>query len=347
MVTERRLRAILQEMPVLMDAFDQRDCIVIWNTECERVSGYAAAEIIGNSHAMELLYPDADYRAMMWEEAKRRRDEQYNCIWEMTAKDGSIKTIEWFNVGARLKVPGWQEWSIGIDITERRRLETVLHDATQHEQRRLGAELHDGLGQELAGLSLLATGLAKKRAKNDPELQRELTQLAEIAANAITTCKSIARGLAPVQGSSRGLAEALRGLAADTSARLGTALVGFVDESLASSKLTYEACNHLYRIAQEALSNALQHAGARSVQMRLCIDRKKVSLQIVDDGQGFRVPAASPFGIGIKTMSDRALSIGGRLTIAAMQRGGTRVSCECHNRGAEGSRATTRGDARR
>ena len=94
-------------------------------------------------------------------EANRRRHEEYSSVWDLIAKDGSRKTIEWFNMSARMAIPGWREWSVGIDITERRRLEDALREATQHEQWRLGSELHDGLGQELTGLSLLATALAR------------------------------------------------------------------------------------------------------------------------------------------------------------------------------------------
>src|SRR5712675_1847360 len=136
--SERRLRMIVQGMPVLMDAYDANGLIVAWNAECERVSGYAAAEIIANPRAMEILYPDSKYRELKLEEAYRRRDEEYSSVWELTAKDGSLRTIEWFNVGARLEIPGWLEWSVGIDITERRRLEDALREATLREQRRLG-----------------------------------------------------------------------------------------------------------------------------------------------------------------------------------------------------------------
>jgi PAS domain S-box-containing protein len=175
-------------MPVLMDAFDDDGCIVVWNAECERVSGYSAAEMIGDPLAFEKLYPDAEYRTFMLDQAAQRRDEDYSSVWELTAKDGTRKTVEWFNVGARLKVPGWSEWSIGIDITERRRLEIALQEATTREQRRIASDIHDGLGQELSGLSLLATGLAREHATRDAKLAHDLRQLAELASRSVMTC---------------------------------------------------------------------------------------------------------------------------------------------------------------
>lgn len=113
----RWARDILQGMPVLLDAFDGDGRIVVWNAECERVTGYSAADMLGNRRALEILYPDKEYRTFMLEEAWRRVDDDYSSAWELTANDGTQKTVEWFNVGARLKVPGWFQWSIGIDIT--------------------------------------------------------------------------------------------------------------------------------------------------------------------------------------------------------------------------------------
>jgi PAS domain S-box-containing protein len=101
-----------------MNAFDGDGCIVVWNAECERVTGYSTAEIVGNPLALQMLYPDIEYRTSMLEEANRRLDDDYSSVWKLTAKNGARKIVEWFNVGARLKVPGWFQWSIGIDICE-------------------------------------------------------------------------------------------------------------------------------------------------------------------------------------------------------------------------------------
>jgi PAS domain S-box-containing protein len=331
---EARLRAIVQGMPVLLDAFDDQGLLVAWNSECERVTGYRAEEIIGNPRALELLYPDPAYLQAMMTEADDLRNEEYSRTYELTAKDGSQKSIEWFNVGARLKIPGWLEWSVGIDITERRRLEAALHEAAVHEQRRLGHDLHDGLGQELTGLSLLASSLAKRHAAGDPELAAELAALAEIAANAIGTCKSVARGLAPVDEPTRGLGDALRRLAAGFPHAGGGIVVSFEEESTATPQITLEACNHVYRIAQEALTNAVRHSGARHVRVELRTDAQRLRLRVSDDGQGLPEPGTTAAGMGLRTMRHRATAIGARLSIAAGRHGGTVITCDCPNRAA-------------
>lgn len=325
-------RGILQGMPVLMDAFDDDGCIVVWNAECERVSGYSAAEMIGNPLAFEKLYPDVEYRTFMLDQAAQRRDEDYSSVWELTAKDGSRNTVEWFNVGARLKVPGWSEWSIGIDITERRRLEIALQEATIREQRRIASEIHDGLGQELSGLSLLASGLAGKHATRNSKLAHDLSQLAELASRSVTTCRLLAQGLAPLQEHQNSLQEALRRLASDSNGRASGLKVLFSEDTSAASLLSPEVNNQLYRIAQEALNNALKHSGAHLVRIHLCIDRNKIILRISDDGSGFGAQLPSSRGMGMQTMRDRAAAIGGRLSISTEDRRGTVILCECHNR---------------
>jgi PAS domain S-box-containing protein len=317
---------------VLLDAYDENDLIVAWNAECERVSGYRAAEIIGNPQAMSMLYPDSEYRALMLSEAQRRRHEDYSSVWDLIAKDGSRKTIEWFNVGARMSILGWREWSVGIDITERRRLEDALREAAQHEQRRLGRELHDGLGQELTGLSLLATALAREPVARDPALTLALQNLASIAARAIATCKNIARGLGGIRKPQESLTDALRELINGLSEQSRDIRFAYVDTIQGTLRISAEACNHVFRIVQEAVSNALKHAAARYIHVEFTVDAEWVRVEVCDDGCGITPPAGQAGGMGLASMRDRASAIGARLVVApAAAQGGTFVQLECPN----------------
>lgn len=323
---------ILQDMPVLMDAFDSDDRIVVWNTECERVTGYSADEMIGNTRALEILYPDTEYRTLMMEEQARHRGESHSRVWELMAKDRSRKAIEWFNLGARIHVPGWSQWAIGVDITERLRLETALQEATTREQRRIAREMHDGLGQELSGLSMLASGLAVQPAVQDATLERDLRQLAELARRSVETCRLLACGLAPLQDHQNSLAAALRRLAIDNTNRVGGPTVVFAEEASAASNLSEEATNHLYRIVQEALNNALKHSAANTVTVQLIVNRTKVTICVIDDGRGLGTTPRHSHGMGMQTMRDRASAIGGRLSITPNSPTGTVIRCECRNR---------------
>ncbi|MBD2021331.1 PAS domain S-box protein [Leptolyngbya sp. FACHB-36] len=115
---EERLRLVLQNMPVMLDAFNADGIPIIWNSECERVTGYSAAEIIGNPNTMELLYPDQEYRDRMLAEWAQRGNDFRDWAWKIRCKDGSTKTVLWSNLSDQFPIPGWAGWGVGIDITE-------------------------------------------------------------------------------------------------------------------------------------------------------------------------------------------------------------------------------------
>jgi PAS domain S-box-containing protein len=129
--SEEHLRLVVQNMPVMMDAFDAEKNIIAWNRECERVTGYSAEEIIGNPHALELLYPDAAYREGMLGEHGTRVHNYRNWEWHITCKDGTVKTIAWSNISAEFPIPGWVTWGIGVDVTER---QAALDERQQTEE---------------------------------------------------------------------------------------------------------------------------------------------------------------------------------------------------------------------
>lgn len=132
--SERRLRLTLENLPVMVDALDKDGRMLLWNHECERVTGYSAEEMVGNPQALELLYPDPSYREQMALALKdtlgsdpgpRRRE------WQITCKDGTHKTIAW-SVNTQIRIPGYDVWGIGEDVTER---DKVLQQLKESEAR--------------------------------------------------------------------------------------------------------------------------------------------------------------------------------------------------------------------
>lgn len=123
---EDTLRGILQNMPVMMDAFDENGTIITWNSECERVTGYSADEIIGNSNVIELLYADPVYRDEMMQIWAQLGNNYRNWEWKIWCKDGTIKTILWSNLSEQFPVAGWASWAIAIDISDRKQAELQL-----------------------------------------------------------------------------------------------------------------------------------------------------------------------------------------------------------------------------
>lgn len=330
--SEQRLRALVEGLPVLMDAFDEDGVIVAWNKECERVTGYRAEEIIGNPLAIEWLYPDPDYRAAMLDDAQKHSLHAYrNRAWDLRTKDGKMRTVAWSNVGADVQIPGWKEWGIGIDITERRRLELALQQASEYEQRRLGQELHDGLGQELAALALLAYSLASNPDLTNEPVRQELDRLAQIARQAVRSGRAIAHGLAPLDESEGDLIEALRRMTQHHLAEVSGTQVVLEEQLSAELAIPETARSHLYRIAQEALNNAIRHAKAQSVKMELVVTPRTVRLTISDDGKGFTARAERSVGMGLRTMQNRATAIGASLSIRTESETGTSITVECLN----------------
>lgn len=126
-----RLRKVVENMPVMMDAFDADGNIVVWNRECERVTGYGAEEIVGNAKAMAMLYPDDAYRERMMKEWKERGNDYRNWEWEVTCKDGSKRIISWSNISGRMPIPGWETWGVGMDVTQRKQVERALSESEE------------------------------------------------------------------------------------------------------------------------------------------------------------------------------------------------------------------------
>ena len=152
--SEERLRQVLQNMPVMLKARDEDGNFLIWNRECENVTGFKADEIIGNPHAMELLYPDMAHRKDMidqWEGC----EEFYNRERQMISKDGQTRTAFWSNISQKFPIPGWASWSVGIDVSLQKRAEQKLLESKE-KYRKLSQEfstLLDGIPDMILLLS--------------------------------------------------------------------------------------------------------------------------------------------------------------------------------------------------
>ncbi len=124
--SEIRLKRIIENMPVMLDAFDENNKIVAWNKECEKVTGYTEEEILSHPDPMSLLYPDPAYLERMTQDLIAHEFTFRGKEWELTAKDGTKKHIIWSNNSKQFPIEGWTFWATGVDMTEHRKAEQAL-----------------------------------------------------------------------------------------------------------------------------------------------------------------------------------------------------------------------------
>jgi signal transduction histidine kinase len=206
-------------------------------------------------------------------------------------------------------------------------LARAMRDASNRERRKLAQEVHDGLGQVLTGMSLMLAAFTSSQKQAGHPTNECLSQLEKLNRGAIATCHDIAHGLSPVGYAGGGLVNALeemvtrlRGSAQPT--------VQFAAIKGAALNLDLDAQDHLYRIAQEAVTNAQRHAKAEAIHVTLDIQPAIVRLEIEDDGVGVDAGRHSE-GIGLRGMQYRAESIGAQVWVTPRTPRGTCVICSC------------------
>jgi PAS domain S-box-containing protein len=218
------------------------------------------------------------------------------------------------------------ELVFALDVTERRAFGQALIEAIAGEQRRIGEEIHDGLGQELTGLALSARALANRAERERDAIAGDLDQLAALATSCIQDSRRIVQGLSPLSDADSNLDVALNALA-ERSSLSGTA-VRFRSRQESPLGFELKVRNHLYRIAQEAVQNALKHSHASTIEIELWTRPDRVRLSILDNGQGMPTDGTLGTGIGMRTMRFRASAIGGKLLMGQREGGGNSVVCE-------------------
>jgi len=212
------------------------------------------------------------------------------------------------------------------DATARRQLEREVLEVSNREQQRIGNDLHDGLGQELTGIALLLRGLENRAEREAPSLSPAIEEVALLVNDAIFTTRALARGLSPVTFDRGGLAFALEELARRLSATFHIDVRCEADHAL-DRGLTSANALHLYRIAQEAVTNAAQHGQADRVQISLCHDADRGLLRIEDNGTGFNLAVHQSKGLGLRIMHYRTQMMAGSLRIEPTRPHGTVVCC--------------------
>jgi len=238
------------------------------------------------------------------------------------AIDYVVKTPETLAALPEIAAEALQEWAL---MLEHQRLQDEVAELPARQQQQLGRELHDGLGQQLTGLGLLARSLMKRLMDAGPREREMVEQLATGLDHALSDVRTLSHGLMPVPMDAYGLVSALEELARRVSRQSGIKIeLQHENPILVSDN---ETATHVYRIVQEAINNAIKHARASKITLLLEAYEDEAVIEIRDDGNGLPENLPCSKGLGMRTMHHRCKLFGGSLDIYTHDDGGTRVRC--------------------
>ncbi len=320
---------------------DNEQRIVRFNPFFERLSGWRIDEVRGREFAKVFL-PDegrAELRKR-FENAIHSEHSRGHTLSILTkSKDALV--VEWYN--SRLSDASGDRdglLCIGVDNTQRRSLEAQIERITEREQRRIGQELHDSIGQELTALRIFSEHLAEQLESietRDPSACDDVGPLKSLASKisdglrtASQNVQTLSRSMAATSIGTETLQSLLSNMATTTDSLPGLSCTFRFNES--SYEVNNIVAQHLYRIAQEAVNNAIKHSSASRIDLRLTLKKSEILLEVRDNGTGFDAADApaendQSQGIGLQVMRYRADLIGADIAITESEQGGTSVKC--------------------
>ncbi|MCS1406917.1 MAG: Sensor protein FixL [Verrucomicrobia subdivision 3 bacterium] len=332
-----RLQSILDTAVEGIITIDEEGAIEDFNSAAERIFGYRQAEVMGKN--VGILMP----------EPYHSRHDDYLKAYRTTGKakiigigrevvgrrkDGTVFPMDlsvsevWF--GEQRSFCGFVR-----DISERKQLEKEILAISDRERLRIGQDLHDDLGQHLTGVEFMCQTLEQTLKAKGVEEASAVQEIGRLVRSAIAHTRRLARGLSPIILDPGGLIPALGELAEATAKRFRIRCEfqcprHFVidDEATAS---------HLYRIAQEAIQNAIKHGRATEIEIGLTKTPERTALSVRDNGKGILKKLPKKRGMGLRVMGYRAGLIGGSLAVQRRNEGGTTVLCTVHQQSRAGS----------
>ncbi len=211
------------------------------------------------------------------------------------------------------------------EVAERERLEKEILNISEHERQRIGHDFHDSLGQHLTATAMAGQVLQEKLAAKSLPEATDANSLVQLVEQAVELTRQLSRGLAPIEMTGEGLMDSLRELATSTEDRSKTRCDFICGEPVLMHDSP--AATHLYRIAQEAVNNAIKHAKASRIVIRLSGNNGVVKLVVEDNGVGLPQPLPKGSGMGLRIMNHRAGMIGASFAVQCQTEGGTSVTC--------------------
>ncbi len=324
---ERNLAsAVLETVGALVVVLDPYGRIIRFNRACEQITGYELDEVVRKRLWDLFMTPEeAERFKAIFEQLRRdQMPREFESYW--SNRNGGHRLISWSStvLPGPNGTPAYIVVS-GTDMTERKRLEKAVLEISAREQRRIGQDLHDGLGQQLTGIAFMSKVQEQKlKEKRLPETV-DAAKIVQLVNDAIHKTRELSRGLAPVMSDASGLMSALELYAHEVCDVFRVSCEFRCEKQLLVQDLTI--ATHLYHIAREAVNNAVKHGRAQTIEIFLSHNDGRGILSVKDDGTGFVRPPSSNTGMGLHIMNYRAGMAGGTVQIHPGTDGGTVVTC--------------------
>ncbi len=324
--SEQKFRALAEQSLVGISLMTEESYVYV-NPAFAQMVGYTPEEIEGVSPA-ELVHPGdrAAVRRRM-EECLSGAQRAVHYEARLRARSGESRRVEVF--GSRITYRGAPAVvSSVLDVTEKRHMEREILQIQEKERKRIGQELHDGIVSELTGITLMSGNLSNRIEEGYEPTPDDLDEITELVRKTARQARRLSHGLNPVQLGSRDLPGALRELASTTEKQADLSCEAHVEVEDELPELGENAASHFYRIAQEAVNNAVKHAEANHIEVRLTATAQCLELIVRDDGVGMpNLDNQASEGMGLQTMRYRADLIGGQIDLTSASGQGTEVQC--------------------
>jgi PAS domain S-box-containing protein len=321
----RRLATVLLDSNDAVTVHDLQGKITAWNRGGERMYGYPEAEALQmNVEQLQLEKIRPDEAGVL--ERLRLGEKIDSLETRRLTRDGRV--IDVWLTATLLRDNDGQTVAVATterDVTERKDLEREVLEIAVLEQRRIGHDLHDTVGQELTALGLMADSLVEALRDNFPADVPLSEKIAQGLRRTLGQVRALARGLVPVEVDAHGLMAALSELTARVNGQAGVSCTFACKDPV--PVWNNSTAIHLYQITQEAVNNALKHGRPRHIKVDLDSTDGLVTLRISDDGVGIANPPEKTEGLGLRIMRYRADLIRATLSIEPGPGGGTLVSC--------------------
>jgi PAS domain S-box-containing protein len=327
--SQRSYRELVENANSIILRWDRQYQVTFLNEFGQKFFGVDALSFLGQA-LVGVIVPEfestgRDLRQLFRQIAAQPQDCQTTSC-EVLSGDGQNRWVTWSNRAVHNEQGEVTELlSVGTDVTERREMQRQLLNVAEEERQRIGRDLHDSMGGQLAGAGILAAVLARKLAVAAHPDTHFAERILQVVNQAILQTRSIAQNLCPVTLDGGNLLNALRDFADTASVRFQISCQ--LETSRHPKVSDPSVATHLLRIVEEAVTNAVRHGKARRVSISLREQQGQISLAIRDDGVGFLSSQPSSHGLGLRTMRYRAELLGAEISFGSSPEGGACVCC--------------------